>query len=111
MAKKGELFLKTIKYLFSNMITFYLSYCLLSYLTNGLMMKNVKEEPNGSKTTWRLEENVPNDLLYRFASNEICCCCSTKKRERRDWGALEWRVGMSTLKPKARFFETIRDWG
>lgn len=51
MAKKGELFLKTIKYLFSNMITFYLSYCLLSYLTNGLMMKNVKEEPNGSKTT------------------------------------------------------------
>lgn len=37
---------QTIKYLFSNtMITFYLSYSLLSYLTNGLkMMQQVNEE-------------------------------------------------------------------
>ncbi len=47
--------------------------------------------------------NVPNDLLYRFGSDEICCCFSKKRK--REWEEL-WDEGlMSMLKPKARFLK------
>lgn len=51
--------------------------------------------------------NVPNDLLYRFASDEICCCFSKKKKKKNKGSGRSFGDEglMSMLKPKARFLK------